>query len=195
MTIIGLDLSLTATGMVVVVDNGRPSSTVIEPKALRGIERMRWVVREIRNRGVIRPDRMSQLILIEGFSFGSKGQAIFEIAGLGYLVRDFLYELAVPYVVVAPGQVKKFATGRGNVNKNIVLREVWKRWQFDAADDNVADAFVLMKIGQCLLGKAEPTTAEQRAVLKDLASDNASVLEGLKTCEFANQKMQEAKRG
>lgn len=54
-------------------------------------------------------------IFIEGYSFGSKGQAIFQIAEncgiLKYRLKQYDYKILVPSVI------KKFATGKGNADK------------------------------------------------------------------------------
>ena len=43
-------------------------------------------------------------------------------------------------------------TGSGTSKKEKVLLEVYKKWGFDAPTNNIADAFVLAKIGQAILG-------------------------------------------
>jgi Holliday junction resolvasome RuvABC endonuclease subunit len=54
-------------------------------------------------------------IFLEGYSFGSKGQAVFQIAENGgilkYRLKDYNYRILVPSVI------KKFATGKGNADK------------------------------------------------------------------------------
>jgi len=92
-----------------------------------------------------------KLIALEGYSFGSHSGVIL-IAELGGIVR---YELRreypkIPQFEISPSALKKFATGKGNVPKDVVIKEVYKRWKFDTNDNNIADAFVLAKMGQCL---------------------------------------------
>ncbi|MBT2748252.1 hypothetical protein J7J64_17645 [Lysobacter sp. ISL-42] len=50
---------------------------------------------------------------------------------------------AVPYQGVPVGTIKKFATGKGNANKEAMI-EAAKRWGHEPADDNEADALALM---------------------------------------------------
>jgi crossover junction endodeoxyribonuclease RuvC len=53
------------------------------------------------------------LVVIEGYSFGSQGRAVFDIAEPGAGVRFLLYRLGIPFADVPPATLKKFATGKG----------------------------------------------------------------------------------
>ena len=74
---------------------------------------------------------------------------------------------------MTPSQLKKFVTGKGNVEKSVVMKEVYKRFGIDTDDDNTADAVVLGHIGMSLTGAYIPTTADQRATLTDLRKRHA----------------------
>ncbi|WP_235567717.1 hypothetical protein [Lysobacter sp. Root690] len=50
---------------------------------------------------------------------------------------------AVPYQGVPVGTIKKFATGKGNANKDAMI-EAAKRWGHAPADDNEADALAVL---------------------------------------------------
>ena len=89
-------------------------------------------------------------IMIEGFSYGSRGRGIDFQFGLGHHVRNELYKFGFDYEIVTPGQLKKFATGKGNASKDNMILPIYKKWGFEHESDNVRDAFVLAKIGQAL---------------------------------------------
>ena len=55
-------------------------------------------------------------IAIEDYSFGSKGR-VFNIAENTGLLKHKLWEVGYKFNVVAPTTVKKFATGKGNADK------------------------------------------------------------------------------
>ena len=168
MRIIGLDLSLTAPGWYFCDVCGSAANAQCgtwQPQG-RGLDRMDWICRKVLR---LIPEHDDARVIIEGFAFGAKGQAIYEIAGLGYIVRLALRYRGVPVLEVAPAQLKKYATGKGNATKEIIIREVFRRWGFEARDNNEADAFVLGQIGLALAGLSEPSTEFQRVVLKDLA--------------------------
>jgi Holliday junction resolvasome RuvABC endonuclease subunit len=61
--------------------------------------------------------------------------------GLGLIsqVQRLGEELARPYTGIPPAAVKKVATGKGNANKEVVLKAARDRWG-EVGDDNEADA-------------------------------------------------------
>ena len=93
--------------------------------------------------------------LMEGYSFGSKSQAhkIGEGVGATKLALVMRYggdeKLAFP-TLVSPQALKKYATGKGNGDKNVVLKRVYQKWGADFDSDDMADAFVLARIGVAL---------------------------------------------
>ena len=133
--ILALDLSLTATGYCKDDDMG-----VIKTPAnkLRGWERIDDIVSRIGDLtlGV-------DVAVIEGYSYASKGRSIFQIAELGGIVRWELYSRRLPYVDVAPSCLKRYATGKGNANKDAMIAAAIHRFGFQGSDNNEADAFLL----------------------------------------------------
>lgn len=179
---IGLDLSLTCTGYCMSSKEGSQAFGTIEPGDKRsGCERIKYI------RDHLMELPLKPLAVIEDFGFGTKGRG-FEIGGLGWAVRIALYERKMPYILVAPTVVKKFVCGVGNVDKNVILKEVYKRWNFDTNDDNVADAFALNKIAEGLVGRYQPQTSIQLMILEDLLK-NMGKQEGT-TIEFLNSKLE-----
>lgn len=92
------------------------------------------------------------LVVIEGYSFAGKFNNSLQYE-LGACIRMGLFEEEVPFVEVPPTNLKKFVTGKGNSKKDLMLLNVYKRWEFDTEDDNEADAYGLAKFGRALLGK------------------------------------------
>jgi len=191
MIVVGIDPSLTSTGIVVLRNNeiGKALTTKNEPK-LGTIERVRRIYEQINNvienlstcyvNAYIGDKRMIRweppsLIVIEGFSYGSKGRGVFDIAYLGWRIREELEryrtEDDIPWLEVSPSQVKQFATGKGNANKEIVLQQVYKRWGVELTDNNQADAYVLAQIGRAYLGEADDLTDFQQKVVRTLKKE------------------------
>jgi crossover junction endodeoxyribonuclease RuvC len=112
-------------------------------------------------------------VVIEGFAFAARGNAVVQLAGLQYLVRHQLFTKQIPFKLVTPNQAKKFLTGKQNVDKNVILKEVFKRYKLDVDDDNIADAINLNKIGQALLGLIEIGNQAQREVVEELLNGRA----------------------
>ena len=191
MIVVGIDPSLTSTGIVVLRNNeiGKALTTKNEPK-LGTIERVRRIYKQINNvienlstcyvNAYIGDKRMIRweppsLIVIEGFSYGSKGRGVFDIAYLGWRIREELEryrtEDDIPWLEVSPSQVKQFATGKGNANKEVVLQQVYKRWGVELTDNNQADAYVLAQIGRAYLGEADDLTDFQMKVVRTLKKE------------------------
>ena len=51
------------------------------------------------------------------------------------------------FLEVPPTTLKKFVTGSGKGEKSLMLKEVYKTYNFDTNNDNIADAFALCKLG------------------------------------------------
>ena len=177
--VLGVDLSLTGTGLVgidtVREDNcGITANTITTKK--RGMARIDCILEAVaRELTKIKYD----LVCLEGYSFGSKGRAVFQTGELGGVIRHWLWSEEIPWVEVTPTQVKKFAAGKGNVGKDQVMMQAYKRWGFEAPDNNQADAFVLATIGQFLIGGREhgDLIKPQQDVIKDLKKAAISGLE------------------
>jgi len=92
----------------------------------------------------------NSVICIEGFSYGSKGRGISFQFGLGHAIRNEMYKHDIKYIDVSPGQLKKFATGKGNTSKDNMILPIYKRWGYEHNSDNVRDAFVLAQIAKGL---------------------------------------------
>ena len=132
MRILALDLSLTATGWCCDGTTG-----VIKPK-VRGWERINQITSAILD---LRQD--ADLVVLEGYSFGSQGRAVVQIHGLGEIVRFKLWKAEVPYVDVAPSCLKKWATGKGNAGKDEMIAAAIRKYGFEGCDNNEADSFML----------------------------------------------------
>jgi len=142
MRYVGIDLS-TKTGLVIldkssqVVTEKEITSNASDP--LRMIEIIESLLDEI---------KITDLICVEGFSYGSRGRGVSFQFGLGHALRIELYKNNFNYLIVTPSQVKKYATGKGNTSKDNMILPIFKKWGFEHDSDNVRDAFVLAKIAE-----------------------------------------------
>jgi len=59
------------------------------------------------------------IIYIEGYSMGSTGM-VFNIAENAGLLKHYLWKNKYTYNIVPPTVIKKFATGKGNANKQLL---------------------------------------------------------------------------
>ena len=161
--VMGLDLSLTSTGLVLLQDAETVESTTVSSR-FKGEARLADIREKITTAVKLhRP----QLVVLEGYAFGRPNQmaALGELSGV---VKCSLFEMGQHYLVVPPTRVKKFATGRGNAKKDEVRLEVYKRWGFEAPSNDEVDAYVLARIGLAFLGYDDKLIKPQLEVIKDL---------------------------
>jgi len=55
-------------------------------------------------------------VIIEGYSYGSTGK-VFHIAENTAILKYNLWDSRIPFTIVPPTMIKKYATGKGNANK------------------------------------------------------------------------------
>lgn len=125
--------------------------------------------------------RWPRLILLEGYSYGSKGSSVLSLAEFGAVLRLKLMSSALSHgsvvVEVPPSVLKKFATGKGNANKTLVVSSLSKRYGLNFQDDNQADAYGLARLGLVVLGLKGPENQAQESSAEVVRS--ALKVEGL----------------
>ena len=173
-TIIGIDYSLTSPAVCINIDGdaglmfyyltnkkkyiGKMSEDIIgyEHKEYdTPIRRFTYISDFIFDHisGLINP-----IIFIEGYSFGSKGQGLFQIAENCGILKYRLQEAEIPYETVVPSVVKKGATGKGNADKdmmyesfnketNIDLKKVFDTEKVGNPVSDIADSYFIQKVG------------------------------------------------
>ncbi len=159
MKIVGLDLSLTSTGVAQIASNGngrglrvtldritsKPTADTIAARSVR----LRKMAGQVIGLSV-----GADLVMIEGPAFASSTGAIWDRAGLWWLVVGRLTGLGLPVVEVPPTTLKCYAVGKGNAGKDLVLAAVIKRYAHaaDVTGNDVADALALASMGARYLG-------------------------------------------
>lgn len=150
MRVIGLDLSLTATGVAIIEDDtitvrtitSNPTGDSVDDR-VRRLDKIERAVMECMT-GASEID----LIVIEGPSFGQMRQSGEHVrAGLWWRIVSICTDTA-PVVEVPPATLKKYATGKGNAAKDAVLLATARRFpDVDLRDNNQADALWLAAMG------------------------------------------------
>lgn len=171
MTILGVDLSLSSTGCIYLRDG-----KVIKQKLIRIKQEKEGHIGELERLLKIREsidiDDVS-LVAIEGLAFMARNStALVQLSGLNYLLREKLYSLGIPFVIVTPTSLKKFITGKGNVAKEMMLLETYKRFNVSFESNDLCDAFGLAQCGAALMGvNTIELIAPQKEVVKLLLNN------------------------
>lgn len=149
--VIGLDLSLTATGQCFSFanDSEPPTSGVIRTSAKHTLgRRMAWIAETIGHN--LKAHGAVELAVVEDLPTHAHGAG--KTGTVHGVVHLLLFQHAIPTVTVPPATLKVWATGKGNAGKSDIRMETFKRYGVDLDDDNAADAFQLWTLGAWLLG-------------------------------------------
>lgn len=150
--IVGIDLSLTATGLAQADGTAHTIRTGPGDHLADQHDRLTHIVNEIAERTAAGLTGAPDLAVIEGPSYGSNGAGTWDRAGLWWLVIDRLFREGVPVAVVPPTVLKRYATGKGNATKPDMRMALYQRLGLDLRDDNQVDAIWLRAMGLDQLG-------------------------------------------
>ena len=145
MRIVGIDPSLSRTGLCILEDGETPVTASIRVDSKDSIfKRQRSIVEEVRLQ-LTRND----VVVLEDFGvsarFAPSGRYIerIELCGMLKLVAPAITRL--PWLSVAPTMLKSFITGKSSAHKCDMLQAVQSQWDVQAANDDEADAFGLAR--------------------------------------------------
>lgn len=149
MIFLGLDLSTTATGLVRVRSGGTGATLgqgwtveqelLIAPKSKVLEERIDAIVHALlKNLGC-------HLVVIEGLAGGGvfRGPSLIPLAKLHGSIEYQLRSMSIPYETVAPATWRKALLGKGNVRKDQVALEVFKRYGYEHESLDVVEAWAV----------------------------------------------------
>ena len=149
MNILGLDLSLTSTGVCIGDDE-----CVAYHSDSEDTQRLTDIRNYVLGTGL---EENIKCVIMEGYSYGSRSRA-HALGELGGVIKVAFDEAWIPLVIVPPTSRDKFATGRGNAGKAEVISAVSYRtsrhWSGKGVEDRI-DAWVLREMGLQRLGQSQ----------------------------------------
>lgn len=162
--IIGLDLSLSRTGISLFWNDSLEAHTLNIRSAERGMKRL--VDLEQKLKFTLYPFREKAFVVFEDYSFGSRGRNLFGLIEWGGVARTAVYKMGVNIITVSPKTLKKFVTGNGNANKEDMMKAVKELWGYEATNNDEADAYSLSRFGDSLINPDRYSKEQLRASLK-----------------------------
>jgi crossover junction endodeoxyribonuclease RuvC len=176
---VGIDPSFSGTGAVLVGKSGILKMRLFKLKKFgdRPIDELsrictisdtvcQWVSDEVGK-------EEDAIVAIEGLAMMSRNTtSLVQLAALNYFIRrDVIKNGLTRFVTVAPSSLKKFIAGKGNVKKDVLLMETYRRWGEVFTDDNLCDANGLAKIAYAVAtGDTEELAVPQKEVINLVTS-------------------------
>ena len=171
MNILGIDLSLNATGLAMLsLDDTEPpdfsnlkmrkyqrksvgppfpstyQGCVISSSAEAGtLQRWESVLLPI-----LAFAEHASAVFIEGYAFSRNMSFTRATTEFGGIVRYHLRKMDLVPIEISPSALKKFVTGNGAADKNQILAAVRTEFDCPLQDHNMADSFGLVEIGRAL---------------------------------------------
>lgn len=156
---LGLDLSKRSTGLCI-YDKGIVDLQAITTGDSSTVEAIEYI-----KDSVINSLHSVDYAIIENYSFAAKGRSMLDLAELNGVIKDLLWENDIPYILVAPQQIKKYIFGKIGIGKKTIKKktkidkikyikkakqtfpELNNIKEFLPLNTDKIDAFVLAKIG------------------------------------------------
>lgn len=150
--VMGVDASLTHTGVAIAcVDDDTHTERICVPKT-RAVERLIEIEHWMNELMLEIASTMCfdiKYIVMEGYAYAAYGQA-FSIGELGGVLKRFFYRAEIPIYIVQPQTLKKWITGIGKGDKNMMLLKAYRKYNIEFANDHVCDAYGLAMVGKAL---------------------------------------------
>lgn len=117
-----------------------------------------WVMRALSNQDTAFGLNAINHVTIEDYAMGAKGR-VFHIGENGGALKMRLYKNRLSYSTISPSEVKKFATGKGNANKEAMyeafvdtykyyqLKDILGQDTLDSPVTDIVDAYYICKAG------------------------------------------------
>lgn len=146
MNVWGLDLSTSRIGIAAA--SGELLSIKAHAGAADPYRRLHELTRDLARVFALRPPK-PDLVVVEDYSLGSPGRiSLVRLGEIGGITRLRLFELDIPFTLVRPSSVKRFATGNGSATKEQMIARAIDLGARGSVNDDEADAFHLRRMGR-----------------------------------------------
>lgn len=170
---IGIDFSMNCTGMSI-RQGDKINTFSIKPhtswKHLPPVHRLNRISNNIiqhMEHCLLPSCRRCTFVCLEDYAYGAVGKTFAIAECVGMLKFKLILKYGLPVenlILVSVPHVKLFCTGKGVAPKDLMIKEVYKRWRFDTCSNDQADAFTLQQIAKALQDPARLTGFQKDAV-------------------------------
>jgi Holliday junction resolvasome RuvABC endonuclease subunit len=167
MKCMGLDLASRSGCVVLVPTNNKPlfAEEVVPILQDPNLQRAKQIAERIRQ---ILVEWKPDMVVVEGYGLGVNRRTTIVLVEIGTTVRLVLSGLGMEWWEFRPTAVKKFM-GHGGLKKKQMMERVKKEYGYSSLTDNIADAYVLSKMGLAMTGHEKALRLGQREVLGQAA--------------------------
>lgn len=180
--VVGIDPSLTSTGVCYGIDAETWSVVCCgsKPRGRSVYDRVhryeRLVADVMRVLETVKP----AIILIEEYAYSKNSGGQMYLGEFGGILRWNMIDLTPHIYEVTASCLKKFATGKGNAPKDVVMAHVAQRYGQVFRNNDEADSFVLYQMALCAAGRIEPANQSQREAVAKVISEHQLTPEELR---------------
>lgn len=150
MRIVGIDPSLSRTGICIIDGNSVSACNISAPRKLSVYERQVRMVK-----GVCDLLQKGDVVTLEEFGvsarFAPSGRFVERIEICGMLKLLTPRVTGFPWLSVPPNLLKSFVAGKASAKKSDVLISVREQWKVNVSNDDEADAFGLAAYTRAVL--------------------------------------------
>jgi crossover junction endodeoxyribonuclease RuvC len=143
---IGLDLSLGGTGVVALDGNAVITTRARFSVPQKGVERLYHLENKFLD--FLDIYETISLCCIESPAFGISEGHLFNLGTWAGIVELNLFKKGIPYIKASPTQVKKYCTGSGKGDKNLILLKTYQNFGEEFDSDDICDAYLLAMIAR-----------------------------------------------
>lgn len=145
--VMGIDASLSNTGICVRTDEGALFLRLLTPGDLRGSYRLSWLRRKLQ---ALLEQHSPDLVVLEEYAVNRKMGAnnVLGLAEWGGIIRMLVWEMSIDLLLVRPSSMKMVIAGKGNAKKPQVAAAIHRDFGTLIGQNDVADACGLMLTGE-----------------------------------------------
>ncbi len=146
MFFLGLDLSLNASGVVLINEDYTIIKELVISEKYKGTDRLFLNEKQLLD-FISGYEKNIKLTCIESPAFKAEGNLV-DLGKWAGCVELALYKLGIKNIWASPSQGKKYASGKydKNSSKAVIIKNVYKNFNEDFDNDNLCDAYVLARI-------------------------------------------------
>ena len=142
---LGLDLSLSSSGAVIIDQNYKILRKHVLSTSCVGVERL-FFLEKLLNSFFEENIESISMICIESPAYGISEGNLFNLGQWAGIVELALFKLGKKYIFASPSQLKKYVLGKGNGPKQLMLLKTFQNFQEAFENDNICDAYGLARI-------------------------------------------------